>query len=426
MWILNLLLLIFILGILIFIHELGHFLAAKKFKVHIYEFALGMGPRILKRTGKDGVIYSVRAFPIGGFVQMAGEVGEDDKNLKKDAFMCNKKWYQKVIILLAGVTMNFILALVLLFVTSLIWGSSGMNPVVDKVEDGYAFFNAGIKSGDKFISINGKKVSTWDKAQLLLNLKHEGSYEIVILDKNNEQKTYQVNPDKFVLGINSDNKDFVKENKDKIAIVDNVVNSYPAEQAGIKNGDQIVSINGEDVKTWQDVENILKENKDSYKMEVLRDGKKQTMEVKPREFVFGFSIDTTVSHGFFSSLKYAFVKFGAVVESMFMVIVSLFTGKLSLSSLAGPVGIYGVVGQSAQAGIQSIIYLMAFLSINLGFINALPFPAFDGGRVLFLIIEKIKGSPVKPSVENAFHTIGFILLLLLMLYITFQDILKLF
>ena len=111
---------------------------------------------------------------------------------------------------------------------------------------------------------------------------------------------------------------------------------------------------------------------------------------------------------------------------MGLIIGKLITGGLGLNSLSGPVGMYTVVGESAKNGIQNLIYLTAYLSVNLGFINILPFPAFDGGRVLFVIIEKIKGSPVNPKVENVFHTIGFILLMLLMLVITYQDILRLF
>ena len=114
------------------------------------------------------------------------------------------------------------------------------------------------------------------------------------------------------------------------------------------------------------------------------------------------------------------------MSSMILTITSLFSGKISLNALSGPVGIYGVVGDSISMGISQLIYIVAFLSINVGFINILPFPAFDGGRVLFMIIEKIKRSPVDAKIENAFHTIGFILLILLMLYITFQDILRLF
>ena len=111
---------------------------------------------------------------------------------------------------------------------------------------------------------------------------------------------------------------------------------------------------------------------------------------------------------------------------MGLIIIKLITGQLGLNNLAGPVGMYSVVGAAAQNGFQNILYLTAYLSINLGFVNIIPFPAFDGGRILFVIIEKIKGSPVKPNVENIFHTIGFILLMLLMLVITYQDIIRLF
>ena len=116
----------------------------------------------------------------------------------------------------------------------------------------------------------------------------------------------------------------------------------------------------------------------------------------------------------------------SIVDSMLLTITSLFTGKIGLNSLSGPVGIYEVVGQSVSVGLSQVIYIMAFLSINVGFINILPFPAFDGGRVLFLIIEKIKRSPVNSKIENTFHNVGFILLLLLMVYITIQDIIKFF
>ena len=110
---------------------------------------------------------------------------------------------------------------------------------------------------------------------------------------------------------------------------------------------------------------------------------------------------------------------------MALIIIKLFSGSLGLKSLAGPVGMYTVVGQSAKLGIQNLIYLTAYLSVNVGFINVIPFPAFDGGRILFVIIEKIKGSPVSPKIENMIHTIGFSLLMLLMLLITYQDILRL-
>ncbi len=349
MWFITLIVLIFILGLLVMIHEFGHFIFAKKCGVFIYEFSIGMGPIIFKKIGKDGIQYSIRALPIGGYVQMAGEVAEDDKKVPKEKFMCNKSGFQRFLILVAGVTFNFLLAFVLLFFSALIWGSSSLDPIVGSVVEDYPMAEAGIEKGDRILAVNGKNVHTWDKAQILLNLKTKDGYYTFKMEKSNgEVTTYKVKP---------------KEEKDD-------------------NGD------------------VRK--------------------------VFGVQIDTTRKYGFVEALKYSVLKFGSVINSMFIVIVNLFTGNLGLNALSGPVGIYGVVGESITMGIQQLIYLVAFLSINLGFINILPFPAFDGGRILFLIIEKIKGSPVNAKVENAFHTVGFILLMILMVYITLQDILKLF
>lgn len=344
---LNILYLILILGLLIFIHELGHFLFAKLFKVHIYEFALGMGPTLISKKGKDGVIYAIRAFPIGGFVTMAGEVSEDDKKLKKNAFMCNKPWWQKSIILLAGVTFNFILALLLLFFSSLIWGNRENIPVISEVYNGYPAIEAGIEVGDTILEINNHKINDWDKASVVLALKDkDGVYEFKVKKTNGIIKTYNLKP------------------------VD----------------------------------------------EKTKEGTRK---------VFGISATTVEKKGFINSIKYMFTKTGKIIESMAFVVGNLITGKLSLSALSGPVGMYSVVDQTVGYGSETVIYLIALLSINLGFINAIPFPAFDGGRVLFIIIGAIKGSPVNSKIENAFHTIGFILLMLLMLYITFQDILRL-
>ena len=349
MWFLNLLLLIFILGIIILVHEFGHFIWAKRFGVHIYEFSLGMGPIIHTHKGKDKIDYNIRAFPIGGFVSMAGEVYEDDGKIEKEKFMCNKPWYQRLIVLVAGVMNNFILAIVFLFVIALFWGSTTTKPIVGEILENSAVERAGLETGDTILSINGIKASSWDKLQIALYRKNKNdSYEFIVKKTSGEEKKYDIVPNK------------------------------------IKNEDG--------TETNQ----------------------------------FGFGIDTTKEKGFLPSLKYAFLKFGSIISSMTLTVTSLFSGKISLNALSGPVGIYQVVGQSASAGISQIIYIIAFLSVNVGFINILPFPAFDGGRVLFLIIEKIKRSPINSKIENAFHVIGFMLLMLLMVYITFQDILRLF
>lgn len=347
----TLIILILMLGILIFVHEFGHFIVAKKTGVHVEEFALGMGPQIIKWKRKnDPTLYSIRLFPIGGFCAMAGEVSEEpEKKLSKDKYMCNKKPYQKVLILIAGVTMNFILAFILFLMQGLIWGSSNQLSYIGLVTENSAIHTAGIVEGDKVISINGMKTDTWDKIQIALTLKNnKDSYDFIIKKEDGSVKKYQVTPT-------------IEKNED-----------------------------GEEIK------------------------------------IFGFGAGNTLNKGLFNSIKYAFIKIYSVITSMGLIVIKLFSGSLGLNSLSGPVGMYTVVGESAKLGVQNLLYLTAYLSVNLGFINILPFPAFDGGRVIFVIIEKIKGKPVDPKVENIFHTIGFILLMILMIVVTYQDIIRLF
>lgn len=354
--ILNILLFVLILGILVFVHELGHFLTAKKSGVYIHEFSIGMGPLIKQIKGKDGINYSIRALPIGGFVQMAGEIYEDDDTNKvpKDQFMCNRPWYQRLIILVAGVFNNFLLAIVLLFVIALIWGAPSLTPQVYNVTEGSAAEEAGMKAGDIITSVNGDKVSTWDKAQLLLLLKDkDGTYEITVKHTDGKSETLEIKP-----------------------------------------------------KTEED-----------------EDGNKRK--------VFGIEMKSEIEKGDNAlervgvSAKYAFQKFGSTLEQMWLTIVNLFTRKISINSLSGPVGIYTVVGETRKAGIENILFLIAYLSINLGIMNILPIPALDGGHVLFLLIELVTKKKVNEKVEAIATTIFFGLLMLLMIYITIHDIITL-
>ena len=347
MWILTFLLFIFILGLIVFVHELGHFLWAKKFGVFIYEFSIGMGPVLFTKKGKDGINYNIRAFPIGGFVSMAGEVYEDDKSIPKERCLCNKPVWQRVIVMAAGVMNNFILAILILFITGIFWGSFSLAPKIDSVVEGYPMALAGIVKGDMIVSINDHNISTWDEAQIILYYKNDtGYYNFRIKHSDDTVDEYKITP--------------VKE-----------------------------TIDGEE-KT-----------------------------------VFGFNINQEKTFGLWNKIKYAFARFWSIVSSMWLTIVGLITGKISVNSLSGPVGIYSVVGQSISTGIANVIFLIGYLSINVGVINILPFPAFDGGRIFFLIVEKIKGSPVNQKFENWCHTIGFILLMLLIIYVTIHDIIVL-
>lgn len=357
LFIIKILLLIFILGIIILVHEFGHFIWAKTFGVHIYEFSIGMGPLLHTHKGKkDGINYNIRAIPIGGFVSMAGEVydsgevDENNKKIKKDKLMCNKKWWQRLIILVAGVVNNFILAIVILFIYTLIWGGGAITPKVLNVVEDKPAAATGLKSGDVITNINGYNVSSWDKAQIILYYKN-----------TNEYYTFEV---KHTDGT-----------KEEIKI----------------------------------------------KPEIIKDE-----ETGAESKLFGIQIDAEDTSNVFKSFVYSIRKFNSIISSMVYTIWGLISGKIGLSALSGPVGIYEVVGETINYGINYFLYILAFLSINVGFINILPFPAFDGGHVLFLIIEKIKGSPVNAKIENTCHLIGFILVFLLMIVVTISDIIKLF
>ena len=345
--ILSIITFILMLGILVFVHEFGHFITAKKSGVHIYEFAIGMGPVIKTIEGKDGIKYSIRALPIGGFVQMAGEVYEDDdtKKIPKEKFMCNKPWWNRLIILCAGVFNNFILAIILLFFLALTNDVARVAPVIDKVTPETPAAVAGLKKGDRIVSVEGIKTSSWDKVVLLLSIDEDRTdYDVVIKRKGKEKKV--------------ELKVEVKE-------------------------------------------------KDGVKSKVL-----------------GVNMGSN-GRGFVKSLRYAFEKFYATLDQMAYTVGSLFTGKISINALSGPVGIFEVVDKKREQGFAEIVYLTAYLSINLGLMNILPIPALDGGHVLFVLIELITRKKVNEKFESIATTIFFILLMLLMLYVTVHDIIRL-
>ncbi len=219
--------------------------------------------------------------------------------------------------------------------------------------------------------------------------------------------------------------------------VSEVTEGYPAALAGLEANDKILRINDHKVSYIDDISLYLtiEDLSEPITFEVEKtSGEVKQIEVQALKeevdgstrYSLGITLVPKVERGFIESIVYAFNKEMALFKQMFVVLGNLFTGNLALSNLSGPVGIYSIVGQMQAQGAQALLYLVALLSINVGIMNILPFPAFDGGRILFLFIEKIKGSPVNPKVENIIHAIGFILIIALMIYVTFNDILRLF
>lgn len=347
--ILNIILFILILGVIVFIHEFGHFTFAKLTGVYVYEFAIGMGPKIWGKKGKE-TEYTLRAIPIGGFCQMAGEDVEDDdlKKVPKNKRLQSKTIWQRFLIMFFGAGNNFISAVLILFFLALVWGGATMNPTITEVTKDYPAAKAGIEMGDKIVGINGKKVKTSDDASLYIAIADPKEKSTFVVEKaSGKHAMYYIQPKK-----------------------------------------------------------------------VKKDGE--------TSYVYGIGMKQEKTKGFVDAIKYTAKKTTSMFKQMAITVGYLFTGGIKLNQLSGPVGIYSIVGETSKTGIQNILYLVAFLSINVGFINLLPLPAFDGGHILFIVIEAIKGSPVKAEIEEKIHGIGMVILLLLMLVITINDIIKLF
>lgn len=412
---------ILILGITVFIHELGHFLCAKKFGVYVYEFSIGMGPRLFKFKRKnDETDYCIRLFPIGGFVQMAGEEIEENSNIPKNLQLQSKKAYQRLIIMLAGVFMNFLLAIVLLFFLGLFNSVSFNNVnVTNSVVEG-------LNDGDKIVAINDHFVNNYDKLALEMTIASKNPFNMTVKDKNGNKKNVEITP------VNVGSSGLIYGKDYGFSVSDLTVTS--SNNTNIKEGFIIKKINGVDVTSYTGALELLNKASDENVTITFLDKENlidvsitpTTKKDKSSGYSYGFYITGTQEKGFFAAIKYAFYKFFSTLEQMIFTIFYLITGKISLSMLSGPVGIFNAVGVYAKYGFSNLVSLLCLICINVGFINVLPLPAFDGGHVLFIIIEKIRGKKVDPKVENTIHNIGFILLMLLMVVVTYGDISRLF
>ncbi|EKE10904.1 MAG: hypothetical protein ACD_15C00179G0003 [uncultured bacterium] len=364
---------IIILGVLIFVHELGHFLTARRNGVKADEFGFGFPPRMAgffqdEKTKKykfvwgnkdiqsSNTIYSINWIPLGGFVKIKGEDGAGTK--EKDSFASKKAW-PRIKILAAGVIMNFVLAWLLLSFSLMIGAPE---------------------------TIEGNRSDVADT---------------------------------------------------KIQI-NEVVSGSPAEDAGMKIGDEILKKNIQaDFKNVEEVQDFINKNKGKEIEFNIRRGN-EIIKIKsvPRENIpegegaLGISLaqTTIVKYPIFKALRTGALEVYqltiAILVALGGIIASLFSGKGVGAEVSGPIGIAILTKQVATLGLTYILRFAALLSINLAIINALPIPALDGGRILFILIEKIKGSPISQETEQKFHTIGFILLILLMILVTLRDVVK--
>ena len=410
-FVINAIKIIFLLGFLILIHEAGHFFIAKLFKVKVHEFAIGFGPKIWTKQGKE-TKYELRLIPLGGFVRLEGE---DTKSEDERAF--NNASIPKRMNIVFGILVYFI-----------IMASIGNNvsTVVDSTMPDFAAEQAGIYEGDKIEKINGKKIKT--KTDIDDILQNSNGEELTIqIERNDEEKEIKLTPTEkqtkstgiYVASSNNG------ENATQVVQIDE---DSAAAKAGIEINDVITKFNDEEVVGSADklIEAIQTCESNTAEVEVERNGEKITLNLELDlipTYYLGINFKMA-ENNFANNVYYAFFKTGDFLGSIVENLKMLFTGKVGIDQMMGPVGISSVVSQTT--GFVDFIYMLAIISISLGVTNLLPIPALDGGKLLILLIEAIRRKPMKEELEIGIQMAGFIILISLSIFISYKDILRIF
>jgi len=333
---------VFVFGILIFFHELGHFTVAKWVGIKVHEFSLGFGPKLLT-IPREETSYNLRIFPLGGFVRMAG-MDPNEKDEEDDGRGFNTKTVgQRIAVIFAGPLMNFLLAVLLLSTIFVFQGIPVATTVISEVIPDFPAAKSGIQAGDRIVAIDGQPVNSWEELSGIISRKPEQEVEVTVLRDGVEKQFW-------LFTVRDEN------NTGKIGI-------YP--EQGLSKGNVFQAL--------------------------------------------ALGVDYT------ARITWMLLDF----------IAKMITGQTP-ADVGGPVRVVNEIGKAAQVGFFFLLQLAAFLSINLGLFNLFPIPALDGSRILFLLWEKVRGRPVDPVKENFIHLIGFGLLLLLVVVITYNDILQVF
>ncbi len=419
------------LSFLIIIHELGHFLAAKAFNVKVNEFSLFMGPKLIGFQ-KGETTYSLRLIPLGGYVKMEGEeeTSDDDRAYNK------KPVGARAAIIAAGPIMNIIIALVFAFI---IMAQSGFYTTqVKTVTPGSVAEQSGIMIGDKLEKYNGKTIYQVNDLEIfaypLTNESIDLQYE-----RNGESKTIRITPnraqDGYMLGFTPKDREIDGADSNVVA---QVSDNSPAIEAGLKEGDKITKLNGMEVNTRRDIGKIVDQTKQNkIIITVNRDGKELNLkEVTPiprkSSEIKAIGLDFEPSKGgFIETLKGSIGYTISTSRSIYYSLGWLITGTVPVSDMSGPIGITSIISDVVELSptfkdtVIRLLSLTAMISINLGLVNLIPFPALDGSKLILLLIEKIRKKPLNPEKEAFITMVGFVILIALMIYVTFNDIVKL-
>lgn len=424
---------IFLLGLIIVFHELGHFIMCKMNNVAVPNFFVGFGPKLFSFKAGE-TTFSVRLFPIGGACQM---VGLESPEADNERSITNKPPLIKLAIFVAGPVFNFILAFI---VSLIIIGFVGYDPcMVTSVTEGGAAYEAGLRPGDVITSFDDSSINL--SRELSVDLQYDP------LDADPVNVTYERNGEEFSTVLHPEYKKtlrlgFSYSATNAEAEIMEIVGSGAFEQAGIMKGDVITNFNGEPIASGNYLKEYLDENPLDGSMitvDIMRKGTPIQFKVVPtflEEYVAGFAFNNNVRFetSGWDVIKYSFCELKYNIVGTGKSLVMLFTGRLTKDDVGGPVRIVEELGNTIEATesegtfivVMNLINWIIILSANLGVMNLLPLPALDGGRILFAIIEMIRRKPIPPEKEGLVHVIGIVLLLILTVFIFFNDIMRLF
>jgi len=410
------------LGILIFIHELGHFLAALWMKVKVETFSLGFGPKLLKFT-RNGITYAISCIPLGGYVKMTGEFPEENQAPDPDGFT-SKKWWQRIIIAAAGPLFNLFFASILIFASFLIGSTySDLSPVIMSAELPYSEY---FTQDDKILSINNQPVKTFS--------------DIYRKSKENEHNIFAIQRDTLIIteSIFIDNRtDFFNALTPKTSnLVGEVFVGLPAWQAGLRTGDRILSVNGIPTHNWNDIYTTISQSTEpNVTLTIERDNEildlTMTPEINPlsetNQKIIGISrhLDVTIkeSYNLWESAKLSTITTASMVYMNYHSLYLLFKNPSKFkNSVGGPVMMYYMTSETTRKGPSETLLFLGIISIMLMIMNLLPIPVLDGGHIMFCLYEGIAKKPLPLKVQFLLQQLGFFLLVSLMIFAFYSDI----
>jgi regulator of sigma E protease len=415
---------VFMLGVLIFVHELGHYLMAKRIGIRVLTFSLGFGPKIIGFRRGD-TEYCVSAIPLGGYVKMAGETLEDTPSGASDEFLSRSKW-ERFQVLIMGPVMNIALAVVLTAVVFTFGAQvpvfNDQPPVVGAVESGSPAAQAGIRPGDRIMAVAGRAVSTWDDVYMRVGARPNRELSVTVLRDGQPLHLWAktASEGKFdvgELGVMPDVHPHVSE----------VVAGSPAARAGIQPNDQIASVNGETIVFWsQLIEQASTHVNKPLDMVVLRGGRRVELRPTPNEAgqigILGGDALKTIQPGPIGAVKMSLEQNYKWSGLIYQTVVGLLTRETSPKQLLGPVAIAQLSGKYAEEGALPYLLLMAMISLNLGLLNLLPIPVLDGGHIFIMGMEGLARRDFSVKVKEKMLLAGFVVLMALMVTVMYNDL----